>query len=231
MKFDQYAALRSDNDGIIGYGLSRRTSQLLKLVDQVIVKDIKSLKVIDFGCYDGAMALKLANRNKDIFTEAVGMDIFPHGIPDDEKQGAIKFIKRDLWKEIPYPLEAEHYNLLIASAFFKHHRAPERFLQECHRLLDKGGFLIMLDPCSWVVQVGMVLKYFIREDNSNVWNKKSVAAMLNKTGLQDSFEISNYERYWIAPNKKLYDIGIESIVPNFLIQIFGLHQSIILRKI
>lgn len=232
MKFDQYTELRSVGEGIIGYGLSRRTSQLLKLVDRFVAEDgVEALKVIDFGCYDGAMMAKLANRYKSIFTKAVGLDIFPHGVPEDELHGAIRFIKLDLWKEIPYPLEDGDYNLLVASAFFKHHRSPEPFLKECFRLLQKHGVLIMLDPCPWVVQVGMKFKYFVKEDNPNPWSKRSVEVMIENTGLKDNFVICDYERYWVAPNKKLFDLGIESWIPNFLIRRFGLHQSIVIKKV
>lgn len=232
MKFNQYNELRSVDEGIIGYGLSRRTSQLLKLVDRFVAEDnVEALKVIDFGCYDGAMMLKLANRHESIFTKAVGLDLFPHGVPEDNLHGAIRFIKRDLWKEIPYPLEAGEYNLLVASAFFKHHRSPEPFLKECYRLLQKNGILIMLDPCPWVVQIGMIFEYFVKEDNPNLWSKHRVAKMIENAGLKDRFVICGYERYWLAPNKKLFDLGLESWTPNFLVQRFGLHQSIVIKKL
>lgn len=232
MKFNQYAELRSANDGIIAYGLQRRSSQLLKLVDQTICENnIESLKIVDFGCYDGAMMTKLADHYQHIFSEAVGLDVFPHGIPDDGKQDKIKFVKKDLWQEAPYLLEAGYYNLLVASAFFKHHRTPDYFLTECHRLLQKNGVLIMLDPCPWVVQIGMRLKYFIKKDNPNIWNRKSVTTMLRKAGLQNNFVISQYERYWVAPNRAVYDLGVESWVPDTLIQHLGFHQSMVIRKI
>lgn len=231
MKFDQYDVLRSNGSGIISYGLFRRSTQLLKLVDKEIQDNhITDLRMADFGCYDGAMMKSLSERHREIYDYAIGLDLFPHGKPSDIVENQIRFLQRDLWKEIPYPLADNSFNLLIASAFFKHHRDPKSFLQECCRVLTKDGILIMLDPCPWVVKIGFALNYFIAEDNPNLWNRTIVENLLKTAGLENLLFISSYERYWVAPNKRLYSLGLENFVPDFLINRIGLHQSIIIRK-
>lgn len=231
MKFDQYTELRASGDGIISYGLFRRSSQLISLVEREISEgNLTKLRIVDFGCYDGAMMTKLSQRYSDICESAIGFDIFPHGQPEDIEEHKIRFIKWDLHQQMPYPLEDASQNLLIAAAFFKHHRSPEKFLRECDRILSKDGVLIMLDPRSWVVRIGFLFKYFIKKDNPNLWDKSSVEDLIAKCGLENSLEISRYEPYWVAPNKKLFDIGLENLMPGFLKRFLALHQSIVIKK-
>jgi len=232
MKFDQYTELRASGEGIISYGLFRRSSQLMSLVEREIHENhLDKLRIVDFGCYDGAMMKKFSQQHSDVYENAIGFDLFPHGEPEDLEQHKIHFIKWDLQQKFPYPLEDESQNLLIASAFFKHHHAPEKFLHECNRILSKDGVLIMLDPRCWVVRIGFLFKYFIKKDNPNLWHKSSVENLIASCGLEKSLQISRYEPYWVAPNKKIFDTGFENILPGFLKRFLALHQSIVIKKI
>lgn len=231
MNYDKYTELRSGDSTIFGYGLQRRTNQLLKLFLHVIKDgDIKKAKVIDFGCSDDHMINQIKGSFYDCIESIKGIDIFPHGKPVSD-DGKTEFITINLTKDLPLPFESESQNVLVQSAFFKHHPRPMEMLSECHRILDKGGYIIILDPSMWVVRLGFLLNYFDRKYTKNPWSYKSVSKMISTLGLENNMEIILYEKYWVAPNSFLYKSGIEKIIPDFLIQIFGLHQSIIIKKL
>jgi len=192
--------------------------------------EIKKARVVDFGCSDGHMIKQLNASFHERIDTIKGVDIFPHGKPESDDEN-VEYITVDLYREFPFPFQDESQDIMIHSAFFKHHPRPLEMLSECHRILNKGGFVVMLDPSMWVVRVGFILKYFDREYTTNPWSYKSVNKMIIALGLQNEMKIILYEKYWIAPNSFLFKLGIEKIIPNWFIQIFGLHQSIIIRKL
>jgi len=226
-----YGALRQDEKSILGYGLLRRTLQLQKLVAQAIkLCNLSRMRIVDFGCSDGAMLKSLAESHHGEVEAAVGFDKFPNGLPENERALRLRFEKVDLYRAYPYPLADNTHNVLIASSFFKHHPDPLRFLGECHRILEPGGVLILLEPCPWVVRIGIRLKYFRKESNRNIWSYRRLATLLRESGLRGEFTEVMRQKYWVAPNHFFYKAGLERVVPSFLVERIGLHQSIILAK-
>ena len=229
-EFEEYALDRNKKNSIKNYGLLRRTIQLNKIITEITKERDQRLRIVDFGCADCAMLLSIMNDFQDKIELALGVDVFEFDLSPEVKKKGIKFQIADLFEEYPYPFADESQDIIIASSIFKHHPEPVKFLIECQRILSKNGHLIIIDPCPWVVKLGLFLNYFNPTNNGNIWNKKSVLSMI-----QNSSEITNlneyfYERYWLAPNRISYDLKLESICPSSLIRYFGLHQSLVIQK-
>jgi len=232
LRFSEYTQLREKRRGIYFYGLYRRLEQIKKLIDQLLHQgENEFLNIVDFGCADNLTLDYLLSIFGDKIQNGIGLDIFPNGKPPQTEQEKISFIKIDLFKDFPYPLEDCSFNVAICSAFFKHHPFPERFMSEVWRILQGGGYVIILDPSPWVMAIGMKLKYFEGRYSPNVWNRNLVSLSGSKKGMEYKFEEILYERYWIAPNRFLYNCGMEKLFSRRLVQYFGLHQSLLLKKV
>lgn len=229
--YKNYTKTRSNKHGLFGYSLFRRTQQTLKLINHIFNQlPHNKITIADMGCSDGRMLKSITHSHAQKINSATGIDIFPHGQPEKQQGDIIEYIKSDLYKSPTYPLDSNSQDILIASAFFKHHPDPQHFLGECIRILKKDGHLLMLDPCPWVVTTGGLLGHFNIKYVRNRWNHQRLNKQIIKFGYNKNLQIVFYERYWAAPTRKLYQLGMERILPNWLIQIIGLHQCVLLKK-
>jgi len=60
------------------------------------------------------------------------------------------------------------FDVALALAFVKHSSTPAQFLIDAYRVLRPGDVLILLDPGSWVVQLGFCVGKFEKLDNPDI---------------------------------------------------------------
>jgi SAM-dependent methyltransferase len=228
-KEHQYAELRNSRDSIFSYGLSRRLRMVSELF-RTYCRETRNLQVVDFGCADGAMLIHLLKTFDGQIEKALGIDVFDHGIPDSV-DARLTYQTVHLFREFPYPIDNDSQHLMIGSAFFKHNPSPLPFLSECHRGLRPGGYLMLLDPRPLVIQFGILVGYFDRKYNPNPWNQGSLHGLLTKSGLSKAIKVVHYGRYWLAPTRRLYELGFENWIPGGVTNALGLHQAAVLQKI
>lgn len=103
-------------------------------------------KVLDAGCGDGAMLLELKKINPGI--EIYGTDISEKALRFAQEKG-IKTKISDLNFQIPF--DNNFFNFVIAHELIEHLVDPDNFLEECGRVLEKEGYLIITTPnlVSW----------------------------------------------------------------------------------
>jgi len=219
-----YFAERLDVTSPYGYCLGRRIVMVLRVFDRHQL----SGDVVDFGCADGKMLDAVADHAQSRFNSGLGVDVFPISVPTDEPHRNVAFRRIDLFNEYPFPIQNESFDVAIASAFLKHHPEPARFLAEVHRILRPGGHVVLLDPRPLVVRIGMKFGRFRPNANPSVWCKRTIAALIASHGL--GFTVKEYERYWIAPNYALYELGLDAVLPGFLRRVVGLHQCLLLQR-
>ena len=225
---ERYLSLRADPHSSFGYGLMRRTQALLSTID-AYAPPASDLRVVDFGCADGAMLAAVAAHLGERFSSGLGLDVFRAGIPTGIADNRIEFIATDLFKHYPFPILDASVDIVIASAFFKHHPEPIKFLGEVARVLKPGGLVVLTDPRPLVVRIGCRIGRFNPEYNPNIWSLSTVNRFLQQNRIH--LKINSFKRYWIAPTSTLYRLGVEKIIPDFIGQGIALHQCLTMLKL
>jgi len=98
-------------------------------------------KILDAGCGDGTMLSNIKKNNSKI--KPYGVDISKKGCEIARKKG-IKTRVADLNNKIPFFKNS--FNFVIAHEVIEHLTDPDQFLEECHRVLKKNGYLIITTP-------------------------------------------------------------------------------------
>ena len=223
----RYLSLRADPHSGFGYGLMRRTQMLLSAIDSY-AHPVNDLRVVDFGCADGAMLAAVAAHLGERFSSGFGLDVFRAGIPTGITDNRIEFIAADLFKHYPFPIPGASFDIVIASAFFKHHPEPIKFLREVARVLKPGGLVVLMDPRPFVVRIGCQIGRFNPKYNPNIWSLNTINCFLQQNSL--NLKVNSFNRYWIAPTAASYRWGIEKLIPNVIGQSIALHQCLTMLK-
>ncbi len=228
MDYQHYHQLRSSQDTFFGYGLQRRYAKIAEVFEELLLDYERSVEIADFGCAEGYMLQQLLRTFDGRIKSAHGFDLFKEGVPNQSDN--IQFTAVNLFHDFPYPLIDESIDVCYASAFFKHHPKPHMFLAELSRILKPGGKLLLSDPCSSTLRVGLGVGYFDRNWMPNRWNRRSLEKLLR--GSSETIELSlvQYERYWLAPTKRIFDAGLERWLPSAIRRNVGLHQLAVLKK-
>ena len=221
-----YWSKRVDLTNSYGYGLNRRTRMVLETIDRLLPQKT-NLDVVDFGCADGAMLRGIKLHLGHRFRSGLGVDSFADGIPTNDPANAIRYVRHGFDRHEPLPVEHSSADILVASAFLKHIKNPVRCLDEMSTVLRPGGIGVVLDPCSWVVRVGLRVGRFLGGIHS-VWSRSTVESWLREGNI--NLQVLEYQKYWVAPNYYVYRTGIERILPRFIEQTIALHQCLVLIK-
>lgn len=224
-----YLEMRKERNTLLGYGLSRRLSMVISLFERLCAGTVK-VRVVDFGCADGVMLTALLDRFESQIEIGLGLDRFSERMPETTDP-RLQFRKVHLAWDMPYPVETASQHFLIGSALYKHLSRPLVFLQESHRILAPGSCLVLLDPCRWTVRLGKRLGHFEARYTPNPWDQRILRLQIDAAGLSGLMEIVEYRRYWIAPTRRLFELGLEEYVPDCVIQAIGLHQAAVVQKV
>jgi len=122
-----------------------------------IARKRKARRVLDIGCGDGAISLKLAEvtGSKEVF----GIDIASTAVQLARQKG-IQASHVDLDREdLPFP--SDHFDLVFCGELIEHMFDPGRVLKEAHRVLEPGGRLIITTPNlgSWYNRLALLLGF------------------------------------------------------------------------
>jgi ubiquinone/menaquinone biosynthesis C-methylase UbiE len=215
-RFDRYHVLRREN-GILRYGLSRRTGAALHLLAMAGARPPRA--VLDIGAADGAMARELARRFPE--RRFVGLE------PD-------RGLRRLAATQTPtvagdarrLPFASGSFDVVLLSATLKHIPDPARVLEECLRVLVPGGHLLLLDPSPWGIRIGLFLGHFDRRYVPNIWSLSMTTRRLGAAG----FEILRAYRYMIAPLRLPGGDGLESLLAHRPLDLGFLQQAILARR-
>lgn len=109
-----------------------------------IVKEIQSTtqtfsKVLDIGCGQGDLLLKIESYNHNI--ELHGIDYLKHENLDESK---IKFQTMDC--NTSFSAKLEKFDLVTSSEVIEHLENGRSFIREIGKILNKGGYLILTTP-------------------------------------------------------------------------------------
>lgn len=140
---------------------------------ELILKNISG-KILDVGCYYGTLHKKILEK-------------FPkenvYGI-DTELNEENEHYKKASAEGIPFP--NNFFDSIIGGELIEHLKEPELFVKEAHRLLKKGGILIITTPN----KDSLVNRIFHNYEQPNaplhfsVFNEKELRNLFEKNGVK-----------------------------------------------
>lgn len=130
----EYTYLKSKTDNFVPFAKQR-----IKILEKYLLS-IKPKKILELGCGEGSLALLIKNLTN---AQVYGTDLSQSGVNLSKEKG-IMAKKADLNKKIPF--ENNSFDLLVSDQLLEHMFNTDQFLQECYRVLKKGGYLITITP-------------------------------------------------------------------------------------
>lgn len=132
---------------------SRKAAQIIL---NLIKSEIKEKdNVLEAGCGNGEFASIL----KKIFSvDITGMEISESGIKKAKSRG-VNVIRADLQNKFPF--KNEEFDVIFSGQVIEHLYNPDFFLDECFRVLKKGGKLILTTPnlAAWFNRIIFLFGY------------------------------------------------------------------------
>jgi 2-polyprenyl-3-methyl-5-hydroxy-6-metoxy-1,4-benzoquinol methylase len=96
------------------------------------------LNILDFGCGQGAFSQRLVD---------LGMVVDACDINTDQVKAKVnRKIKLDLNSEIPADEFPYKYDIILALEIIEHLHNPWKYLDDCLKLLKKGGIIVLTTP-------------------------------------------------------------------------------------
>lgn len=105
----------------------------------------KNHYILDYGCGNGAISLKLIKRGYDVY----GVDASKSGIQiaNSHISGRNRFFEMDFEKDdFPDEIKDVPFDTIISTQVIEHLYSPKSYVQQCNRILPVGGVLLMTTP-------------------------------------------------------------------------------------
>lgn len=100
----------------------------------------KNKKVLDAGCGSGAFTHWLS---ENYGSKVTGVDLAPYAIKEAKKKYKGRFLVADI---AAIPIKARTFDTILLYDVLEHVVYPEKVFKELHRLLKKGGTIIIVSP-------------------------------------------------------------------------------------
>ncbi len=135
----------------------RLHSPAKKVLDIIRKKRIKAKTLLDLGCGDGAITIKLSQalQSEDVW----GVDISDKALEIAAKNG-IKVVKVNLDEEkLPFPDAS--FDFVYCGEIIEHLTDPDHLLDEVYRVLKHHGLFVVTTPnlAGWVNRILLLFGY------------------------------------------------------------------------
>jgi 2-polyprenyl-3-methyl-5-hydroxy-6-metoxy-1,4-benzoquinol methylase len=160
--------------------------------DLVSLLDKKQGKILDVGCGNGAMAIRLINEGYDVY----GTDASITGIEIAKKNYPDRFYLQDINSgELPNELKGSYFDTIISTEVIEHIYNPRGYIGFCKHVLMKngGGELIISCPYHGYLK-NLVLAVTGKFDNHftvlwdgghiKFWSRKTLTQLLQEFGFE-----------------------------------------------
>lgn len=173
-----------------------------KFVKSMYGEIIKSIlnynpkKLLDLGCGTGNILMKLCDEDIDLY----GIDISPEMIKiANNNLNGIADLKVSDAENIPF--EDNMFDVVVCNAAFHHYRNPIIVLNEVHRVLKKGGVLILGDPIFSPLKrkiINFVLKIHSENGDYHIYDKNEIEELFKKANfIAKDFKLIDKEKFSI----------------------------------
>ncbi|MGI4728330.1 MAG: class I SAM-dependent methyltransferase [Janthinobacterium lividum] len=157
----------------------------------------KQQKILDLGCGNGALAIKLINSGFDVY----GTDASEEGIKLAKKNYPNRFYLQDLSTgKLPAELADTAFNTIISTEVIEHLYDPKAFIQFCKEVLSKSSYkqLIISTPYNGYLKnltIALFNKYNAHHSplwsggHIKFWSYKTIKSLL----ISEGFEIIKFK--------------------------------------
>ena len=121
-----------------------RQTRVLRYVDSLGLK--AGARVLDLGCGAGFTAVELLNRDYDVVACDVSASMLDLARENCAEAGYTSNVRFELQSAEDLELESESFDLVIAMGLIEYLEWDRWALQEMHRVLRPGGYLIVTAP-------------------------------------------------------------------------------------
>lgn len=136
--------------------------------------------ILDLGCGTGELLYKITTRWPE--TACTGLDLSPNMVRTArEKLGNRANILQGDAEYVPFPDCS--FQVVLCSGSFHHYPAPERVLEEVHRILTPGGIFLLADTTA-PFPVRQIINLFLpfgHGGDVRIYSANEMAALISQT--------------------------------------------------
>jgi len=159
---------------------AQKAKVLAEWIDQLF-PGRTGLRVVDFGCADGAVPVLLLRSSVGArIAELTGITLLDYNpLPDKPAHQHPRFrrLVADLEQPIDHlRLDVGEYDLVTATGFFHYLRRPEAAFAHARALLSETGYLLMTAPARWLLWLRQRSIPGLHEPNTRIRHRVSPAA-------------------------------------------------------
>ncbi len=145
--------LSEDRQDIVPYTIIRTWNKIKYNIREMLAPELmdrkRTYRILDIGCECGFDAFTLSKRFSDFNLEFVGIDIYPEKVDIANSRAKEKGFTNCAFKpgnaeELDFP--SQSFDFIICSEVVEHLHRPKKALAGMHRILKKGGCLILTTP-------------------------------------------------------------------------------------
>jgi len=185
------------------------------LATNVIVNSLlQGGKVLDCGAHKGRMFYTLAEKKCITKDRYFGIE-WDQNLVNEANDNGINIIQGDLNKCLPY--QDEEFRCVFALSLLEHLINPCSYLQECFRVLQKGGFLVILTPnistyfTAFLVLLGKMPSSGPHPDSDNLLIKEEIFKVSSESLMPDTEIKTPNHRHFIVFSFRVLRDYLESL--------------------
>lgn len=226
-----YDKLWSHDDKLNSLKLRRS----IKILDYFVKvkKEFHVPRVLDLGCGEGRLTAFIGE-----FAHTDGIELSQNAV--DKANKLYPHVNYFQGNVLEYNFDEDKYDVLISQEVIEHIQEQEKYIDICHKVLKKGGYLILTTPNK------RVLNYMV---DGEKWSNQPIEKVLSPKKLKglvsNKFKILDYDsivlnfgdmgyfkiinsRYIIGIFNRL---GLKKFRERILGKLgFGLHQCVLAKK-
>jgi SAM-dependent methyltransferase len=170
--------------------------------------EIERKEILEVGCGRGATLLEFARRGGNV----TGLDYSEEALATckelagkSESPERVSFVNGDA-KQLPFP--SESFDFVFSVGLIEHFEDPTEILAEQHRVLRKGGFLLVQVPQKYSVYT-LLKKVMIRLGKwpyggwETEFSDKEIAALVSESGLEPKY-VYGYGSFLLAAVRHVF---------------------------
>lgn len=200
------------------YRLKRRTNEVLKAIKTHTTKH--QLALLDIGTADGLMLNNLANELSP--RRSVGID-FSSELLKFANSDRSFFVQSDASR---LPFKDDFFDVIVACAVIEHVPNAGTMIDECNRVLKRGGLCIITTPDPFFEHIATMIGHLENDQHNETFNLLQLESLFEAHG----FSVIGADKFMMSPFGFPYEHVIEKIMKLIGLRFLLLNQLIVGKK-